>query len=92
MMAQFVAVESLWRNSSDCEKLWIVGANSCSVLSAYLVNVQCVGDGKVCILECKVLFILQEIVPVSKGNVSPSWFFFLALQSITFCMSSLLFD
>lgn len=31
-------------------------------------------------------------MPVSKGNVSPSWFFFLVLQSITFCMSSLLFD
>lgn len=71
---------------------WTVGATSCSILSAYLVNVEYVGNGSVCILECKVLFILQEIVPVSKGNVSPGWFFFLVLQSITFCMSSVLFD
>lgn len=31
-------------------------------------------------------------MPVCKGNMSPSWFFFLVLWSITFCMSSLLFD
>lgn len=43
------------------------------------MNIQ--GNGSICILECKVLFILQEIVPVSKGNVAPGWFFsFIILQ------------
>lgn len=52
------------------------------------------GNGSICILECKVLFILQEIVPVSKGNVAPGWFFFFLslFYKIAFCMSSLLLD
>lgn len=52
-----------------------VGATSCSVFSVYSVNV--VGNGSVCILECKVLFILQEVVPVSKGKCLPVGFSFL---------------
>lgn len=73
------------------ERLWTVLP---SFICLYLVNVEYVGNGQVCILECKVLFILQELVPVSKGNMSPTCFLFflLVLQSITFCMSSLLFD
>lgn len=90
MMAQLVAVASV--GTTPTLKNRTVGASSSSVLSAYWVNVGYMGNGLVCILECKVLFILQETVPVSKGHVSPSWFFFLVLQSITFCMSSLLFD
>lgn len=39
------------------------------------------GNGSICILECKVLFILQEIVPVSKGTWLPVGFFsFIILQ------------
>lgn len=56
------------------------GSNSRLVLSGYMVN-EYVGNGQVCISECKVLFILQEIVPVSKGNVAPCWFFFIVLQN-----------
>lgn len=47
---------------------WTVEKTSCSVLSASLVNVEYVGNGSVCILECKVLFILQEICASLKGK------------------------
>lgn len=48
------------------------------------------GMGRFVYWNVKYYLFCRKIVPVSKGNVSPSWFFFLVLQSITFCMSSLL--
>lgn len=46
--------------------LWVSPAHG-----EYTVN------GSICTLECKVLFILQEIAPVSKGNTAPSCFLLL---------------
>lgn len=58
------------------------------------------GGERICTLECKVLFIPPERVPVTKGNpVVVVFFFSLFLlffneppYLIAFCMSSLLFD
>lgn len=75
MMAQDAASAFNFTGTTPTLRNWTEGASSCSLFSASLVNVESVENGQVCILECKVLFILQEIVPVSKGNVSPSWFF-----------------
>lgn len=84
-MAQFVA--SFCRYDTYSKKLWEQPAVGFYLLIGSMLNLW------VCILECKVLFILQEVVPVSRGeDVSQLGFFFLVLQSITFCMSSLLFD
>lgn len=50
------------------------------------------GMGRFVYWNVKYYLFCRKFVPVSKGNASPSWFFFLVLRSITFCMSSLLFD
>lgn len=73
-MAQVVPIASFFLGKMIYSEKLDCGSNSRLVLSGYMVD-EYVGYGQVCISECKVLFILQEIVPVSKGNVAPCWFF-----------------
>lgn len=49
-------------------------------------------NGWICIMECKVLFILQVNCAALSAAVPVGFFFsFLHLQPITFCMCSLVF-
>ena len=50
------------------------------------------GLGRFVHWNVKYYLFCRKIVPVSKKSWSPRGFFFLVLRSITFCMSSLLFD
>lgn len=63
------------------------------VLSAYKVNHEYMWEkGQIVHLDCKVLFILQEIVPTPRETCLPVVYFCLLFYKIAFCMSSLSFD